>query len=131
LYDRCGKMVRSNLSIASTVVCEVWGLALSCCSKMFFLCLWTLLNHCFKVFSCNVALWVDGGPRFKEKLEALLFIQCTYYLHLWYAVDICSPNTMNWNETYVLIKTNVTQRKCPLCTYLKPSINIRSQGLKS
>ena len=51
LFGGCCKMVRGSFSVASVVVQEVWGLALSCCGKMFFLCFRPLLNHCFKDMS--------------------------------------------------------------------------------
>ena len=50
---RCGKMVRSNFSLATMVVCEVCGLVLSCCCKLF-LCFWVLCNCCFEVLSVAV-----------------------------------------------------------------------------
>jgi hypothetical protein len=52
-----GKMVRSNFSLDTMVVCEVYGLVLSCCSNSF-LCFWALYNCCFKVLS--VALYHSG-----------------------------------------------------------------------
>jgi len=67
LFGRCHEMVRGSFSVASVVVQEVWGPALSCCGKLFFLCFQALLNHCFKEVSVAfVVLWVDGCPRFKE-----------------------------------------------------------------
>ena len=67
LFGGCRKKVRGSISVDSVVVQEVWGLALSCCGKMFFLCFRARLNHCFKDMSVAfLVLWVDGGPRFKE-----------------------------------------------------------------
>ena len=49
----CGKMVRSNFSLATMVVCEVCDLVLSCCSRVV-LGFWAPRNCCFKVLSVAV-----------------------------------------------------------------------------
>lgn len=68
LCGGCGKMVRSNFSLANMVVCKVCGLVLSCCSK-FFLCFWTLHNCCFKVFECcSVPLWLMVVPSSRQSV---------------------------------------------------------------
>jgi len=80
LYGECGKMERSNFSVACVVVCEVRGLALSYSSTMFFLCFWTLHNRWARVLNsamCSALVSRKSlriTPTASQKLYQWLFL---------------------------------------------------------